>query len=108
MKVPVVIPCYNERETIEAIVRAVRSSAIADLEIIVVDDCSTDGTREIIEDRLREVADVIICHAANRGKGAAGDMEQPRPAEDLARPGVHCVWQNATKGLATNIQQACG
>jgi glycosyltransferase involved in cell wall biosynthesis len=71
MKVSVVIPCYNERETIEAIVRAVRSSAIADLEIIDVDDCSTDGTREIIEDRLREVADVIICHAANRGKGAA-------------------------------------
>jgi len=70
MKVSVVIPCYNERETIEEIVRAVRSSAIADLEIIVVDDCSTDGSREIIEERLREMVDVVICHPENRGKGA--------------------------------------
>ena len=70
MKVSVVIPCYNERETIEAIVRAVRSSAITDLEIILVDDCSTDGSREIIEGRLREMANVVICHPENRGKGA--------------------------------------
>ena len=70
MKVSVVIPCYNERETIEAIVRAVRSSPIADLEIILVDDCSTDGSREIIEERLREIVDVVICHTENRGKGA--------------------------------------
>jgi glycosyltransferase involved in cell wall biosynthesis len=71
MKVSVVIPCYNERETIEALVHSVRASAITNLEIILVDDCSTDGTREIIEDRLREVVDVTICHAANQGKGAA-------------------------------------
>ena len=70
MKVSVVIPCYNERETIEAIVRSVRSSAITDLEIILVDDCSTDGSREIIEGRLREMANVVICHPENRGKGA--------------------------------------
>jgi len=70
MKVSVVIPCYNERETIEAIVRAVRSSAVPDLEIILVDDCSTDGSREIIEQRLREMVDVVICLPENRGKGA--------------------------------------
>jgi glycosyltransferase involved in cell wall biosynthesis len=70
MKVSVVIPCYNERETIEALVHAVRSSAVADLEIILVDDCSTDGSREIIEERLREIVDVVICHPENRGKGA--------------------------------------
>jgi glycosyltransferase involved in cell wall biosynthesis len=70
MKVSVVIPCYNERETIEEIVRAVRASAVADLEIIVVDDCSTDGSREVIEERLREIADVVIRHPENRGKGA--------------------------------------
>jgi glycosyltransferase involved in cell wall biosynthesis len=70
MKVSVVIPCYNERETIEEIVHAVRSSAIADLEIILVDDGSTDGSREIIEERLREIVDVVICHPENRGKGA--------------------------------------
>jgi len=70
VKVSVVIPCYNERDTIEVIVRAVRSSAVADLEIIVVDDCSTDGSREIIEERLREMVDVVICHPQNQGKGA--------------------------------------
>lgn len=70
MKVSVVIPCYNERETIEEIVRAVRSSAVADFEIILVDDCSTDGSREIIEERLREIVEVVICHPENRGKGA--------------------------------------
>lgn len=71
MKVSVVIPCYNERETIEAAVHAVRSSPVADLEIILVDDGSSDGTREIIESRLREMVDVFICHEENRGKGAA-------------------------------------
>jgi len=70
MKVSVVIPCYNERDTIEAVVKAVRASTIADLEIILVDDCSTDGTREVIEERLREIADVVIRHPENRGKGA--------------------------------------
>src|SRR5687767_7482330 len=46
MKVSVVIPCYNESGTIEEIIRAVRASGVPDLEIVVVDDCSTDGTRE--------------------------------------------------------------
>ena len=70
MKVSVVIPCYNESKTIEEIVQAVRSSGIPDLEIIVVDDCSTDGTREVLENRLRGAADVILYHSENRGKGA--------------------------------------
>lgn len=46
MKVSIVIPCYNERETIEQIVQAVLDAPVADKEVIVVDDCSTDGTRE--------------------------------------------------------------
>jgi glycosyltransferase involved in cell wall biosynthesis len=71
MKVSVVIPCYNERRTIEEIVRAVRASDVPNLEIILVDDRSTDGTRELIETRLREVTDVILYHSENQGKGAA-------------------------------------
>lgn len=71
MKLSVVIPCYNERETIEEIVQAVRSAPIKDIEIVLVDDCSSDGTRQIIEDRLRDIVDVVICHPKNRGKGAS-------------------------------------
>jgi len=71
MKVSVVIPCYNERATIEEILRAVRSSGVPELEIVVVDDFSTDGTRELLDTRLREVIDVLLYHPENQGKGAA-------------------------------------
>jgi len=71
MKVSVVISCYNERATIEEILRAVRSSGVPELEIIVVDDFSTDGTRELLDTRLREVIDVLLYHPENQGKGAA-------------------------------------
>ena len=49
MKLSVVIPCYNERATIEAVVEAVRSGPVKDVEIIVVDDGSTDGTQEVLK-----------------------------------------------------------
>lgn len=71
MKVSIVIPCYNERETIERIVRAVVEAPVADKEIILVDDCSTDGTREVIEARVRPLVSQVIYHERNRGKGAA-------------------------------------
>ena len=71
MRVSVVIPCYNERGTIEQILHAVRSSGVADLEIVVVDDRSTDGTRELLETRFGELADIVLDHPENQGKGAA-------------------------------------
>jgi glycosyltransferase involved in cell wall biosynthesis len=71
MKVSVVIPCYNERQTIEEIVQAVRSSGVPNLEIIVVDDGSTDGTRELLDNRLRDVTDIILYHGENQGKVAS-------------------------------------
>jgi len=71
MKVSIVIPCYNEKNTIEKTVEAVRSAPIENKEIIVVDDCSGDGTRAVLEERLSRVVDRIIYHPANRGKGAA-------------------------------------
>jgi glycosyltransferase involved in cell wall biosynthesis len=70
VKVSIVIPCYNERNTIEEIVSAVRAAPVEDLEIILVDDCSTDGTRELIERSLRGVVDVVLYHEINQGKGA--------------------------------------
>jgi glycosyltransferase involved in cell wall biosynthesis len=71
MKVSVVIPCYNEKATIEKIVEAVRSAAIGSREIIVVDDCSQDGTRAVLEEKVSQMVDRIIYHQVNRGKGAA-------------------------------------
>jgi glycosyltransferase involved in cell wall biosynthesis len=71
MKLSVVIPCYNERSTIEAVVDAVRSAPVEDVEIIVVDDGSTDGTREVLRAKPTAWVDKIILQERNFGKGAA-------------------------------------
>ncbi len=67
----VVIPCYNERETLGPLLERVRASGVEDLEIVVVDDCSTDGTRELLRERLEKQVDRVIYHERNQGKGAA-------------------------------------
>ncbi len=71
MKVSIVIPCYNEKNTIEEIVEAVRSAPIENKEIIVVDDCSGDGTQAVLKEKISQMVDRIIYHPVNRGKGAA-------------------------------------
>jgi len=67
----VVIPCYNERDTIERIVDAVLAAPVAGLEVIVVDDCSQDGTREILRNQVEPRVARVIYHERNQGKGAA-------------------------------------
>ena len=71
MKVSIVIPCYNEKNTIERIIEAVRTAPLKSKEIIVVDDCSTDGTQTVLRQRVSQMVDQIIYHPVNRGKGAA-------------------------------------
>jgi glycosyltransferase involved in cell wall biosynthesis len=71
MKVSIVIPCYNERNTIEKIVAAVRVAPLENKEIIVVDDGSQDGTQILLKDRLSSMVDRVIYHSTNLGKGAA-------------------------------------
>ncbi len=71
MKVSIVIPCYNEKDTIEKIVDAVRAAAIESREIIVVDDGSQDGTKAVLKEKVSQMVDRIIYHQVNRGKGAA-------------------------------------
>jgi glycosyltransferase involved in cell wall biosynthesis len=71
MKLSVVIPCYNERPTIENVVEAVRSAPIKDVEIIIVDDGSTDGTRELLQAKPAGWVDKLVLQQRNSGKGAA-------------------------------------
>ena len=71
MKVSVVIPVFNERDTIEQIVNVVRAADVPDIEIIVVDDGSTDGTRQILKEKVASLATLVIYQPRNMGKGAA-------------------------------------
>jgi glycosyltransferase involved in cell wall biosynthesis len=71
MKVSVVIPVFNERHTVEQLVNAVRGAEVRDIEIIVVDDGSTDGTQQILKERISSLANQIIYQPRNMGKGAA-------------------------------------
>ncbi len=71
MRLSVVIPCFNEAATIERLLEAVRAAPWPEKEIIVVDDCSRDGSRELLEGRLRGMVDRLVLHERNRGKGAA-------------------------------------
>ena len=71
MRLSVVIPCYNEKNTIGQILQRVRAAPWPDKEIIVVDDCSRDGTRDLLQGELAGQIDRLVLHEANQGKGAA-------------------------------------
>ncbi|MBC7367403.1 MAG: glycosyltransferase family 2 protein [Undibacterium sp.] len=71
MKLSIVIPCYNETKTIRQLVDRVRAAPVADMEIIIVDDCSRDGTRDLLRSEIAPLVAKILYHEVNRGKGAA-------------------------------------
>lgn len=71
MKLSIVIPCYNEVHTIRLIVDRVRSAPVQNKEIIIVDDCSIDGTRDTLRIEIAPLVDRVIYHDVNQGKGAA-------------------------------------
>ena len=66
----VVMPAFNERATIDEIIRRVLAVPLK-LELIVVDDCSTDGTRDLLQGLQRELGFTLVLQTANAGKGAA-------------------------------------
>lgn len=67
----VVIPCYNEKNSIHAIVEKVLSAPIENKEIIIVDDKSTDGTSEVLDKEIAPLVSKVIHHEVNKGKGGA-------------------------------------
>lgn len=71
MKLSIVIPCYNEMKTIQEIVSAVKAAPVPDKEIIIVDDCSRDGTRDLLKSSIESQVNKIVYHEVNQGKGAA-------------------------------------
>ena len=70
-KLSIIIPCYNERESLPIILQKVKNAPIEDKEIIIVEDLSTDGTREYIRDEIESQVDKVIYHEKNTGKGGA-------------------------------------
>jgi glycosyltransferase involved in cell wall biosynthesis len=71
MKISVIIPCFNEENTIQEIVDAVKQSSAGVDEIIIVDDGSTDKTRSILQAEIEQQVSKTIYQKRNMGKGAA-------------------------------------
>ncbi|UCE23529.1 MAG: glycosyltransferase family 2 protein [Candidatus Zixiibacteriota bacterium] len=71
MKLSIIIPVFNEVSTIEEMVSKVKASPVEDKELILVDDYSTDGTRELLERKLEALVDKVVYQPRNYGKGFA-------------------------------------
>ena len=71
MKLSVIIPVYNEASTVATVIESVRQCGVPDLEILVVDDCSTDGTSEVLDTEIAPLVRKVIHQKQNGGKGAA-------------------------------------
>ncbi len=70
MKLSVIMPIYNEKNTIKEIIKKIEAINLPK-EIIIIDDYSSDGTRKIIEDEINQKNVIKLFHLQNRGKGAA-------------------------------------
>lgn len=67
----IIIPCFNERYTIEKLLTKVNGSLVKNKEIIVIDDGSTDGTGKLLQNELKPLFHILINNKENLGKGAA-------------------------------------
>ena len=74
INISIIIPCFNEKETINKVFEKVKNSQINNKEIIIVDDCSNDGSKEIIEQIKKNNSNInlkTLFHHINEGKGSA-------------------------------------
>ena len=69
MIISVIIPCYNEKNTIEKIIDRIKQLRDLEIEIIIIDDYSTDGTREILKEKIQNRVSKILFNEKNFGKG---------------------------------------
>lgn len=69
--VSIIIPCYNEKDYLPILIEKVKQAPLENMEIILVDDGSDDGTAEIIKTELTDSVETVCYHARNQGKGAA-------------------------------------
>ncbi len=82
MKLSVIVPVFNEENTVLQIVDEIRNCGVADLEIIIVDDSSTDGTHEKLAAIGSSKEIKLVRHEVNLGKGAAIRTAQPLTTGD--------------------------
>ena len=71
MLISIIIPCFNEKSSIETLLEKVLQQKYLNKQIILVDDCSTDGSTDIIKNKLSKFVDRVIYQKSNKGKGAA-------------------------------------
>ncbi len=71
MKLSVIIPVYNEEKSVCRVIRSVKECGIPELEIVVVNDCSFDGTSAALQEFAEDPQVVLVEHHRNQGKGAA-------------------------------------
>ena len=110
MKLSIIIPCYNEESTIKKIIQKIKEQSDIEKEIIIIDDFSTDKTKKILEDELKNSVDQILYNSKNYGKGytirkgiekATGDFILIQDADLEYDPGDYKKLLNPIKtGLA--------
>lgn len=71
MKLSIIIPYYNEKSALPDLISLVKEAPVEEKEIIFVDDCSEDGTTQLIKTKIEKKIDKVIYHPKNMGKGAA-------------------------------------
>lgn len=81
-KLSIIIPVYNEKRTIEKLLKKINKLKYINKEIIVVDDASTDGTKKILE-KNKTFYSILINHKKNLGKGAAIKSAQKKVSGDV-------------------------
>lgn len=83
LSLTIVIPCFNEEKTVVDLLRRVRSAPLGEIEIIVVDDGSTDHTVEVLQTEGAGLYDILVVHEKNQGKGSALRTGFARATKDL-------------------------